>query len=93
MTNTTSPPQNTTKDPYAEHTTLKKEKITDIQTPKFDKWAMRIYEQGKKDGVNMMFAKIAELAEPDERQFGAGDLNTNLDYIHEIRENIIKSKY
>lgn len=39
-----------------------------------------------------MFIKIAELAEPDERQPSAGDLHTNMDNIHEIRQSLSLTK-
>lgn len=37
-----------------------------------------------KSGMNDLFLKIAGLAEPDERQPGAGELHTNLDDIYKI---------
>jgi len=46
------------------------------------------YQQGAKDKVEEVrreiWGEIVKLAEPDERQFGAGDLNTHLDVIHDI---------
>lgn len=46
------------------------------------------YAKGKADGADKMFLEIAKLAEPDERQFGAGCLNTHLDEIHKIRADL-----
>lgn len=46
------------------------------------------YQQGAKDKVEEVrgdiWKKIVELAEPDERQFGGGNLNTHLDFIYDI---------
>ena len=44
--------------------------------------------EGYKRGLDDMFIEIAHLAEPDERQFNAGDLKTNMDFIHEIRTKL-----
>jgi hypothetical protein len=46
------------------------------------------YAQGAKDKVEEVRGEIGgeivKLAEPDEKQFGAGDLNTHLDVIYNI---------
>lgn len=49
----------------------------------------RLVEDTYKEALNDMFFEIANLAEPDERQPSAGDLNTNMDFIHEIRKKLL----
>jgi len=47
-------------------------------------------EKAYKSGLNNMFDELCKLAEPDERQPSAGDLNINLDDVHKIRTELIK---
>lgn len=47
-----------------------------------------IITKARKKALNEMFMEIVELAEPDERQFSAGDLNTNMDDIYAIVQKL-----
>jgi hypothetical protein len=56
-----------------------------------DWWLQKLdqaYQLGAKDKVEEVrgeiWGEIVKLAEPDEKQFGAGDLNTHLDVIYNI---------
>lgn len=45
-----------------------------------------------KEALDDMFSEICKLAEPDERQPGAGDLNTHLDNIFDIRKELLRQR-
>lgn len=42
------------------------------------------YQAGIDEEKNRIWSALCDLAEPDERQIGAGDLKTHLDDVHKI---------
>jgi hypothetical protein len=54
--------------------------------------ATKSAEESYKKALDDMFLEICKLAEPDERQPSAGDLNTHINNIHDIRVKLSKPK-
>lgn len=68
------------------------ENIIDLFRKHSNTIATKSVEESYKKALDDMFLEICKLAEPDERQPSAGDLNTNMDNIHDIRVKLSKPK-